>query len=245
MKRRAAATAAGLAAGLAPTTVQGVAPSMADEAMGEEGYEEEDTNQEAALKEAARLRREKYIERLTVSPPRRFWWLLLLWLVGGTFGFASCSAEGVACHCGSVGVRMLGVTLMLIATLTLHPMVIPLNRYKMQEAYIVAGVGFGFASLSAIMWIRDGILLTRRRLQPRKGDGDGAAAAPTNSASSSAITRTTAKDFGGGRHKKGSRGALAAARAQAAREEAMRMKAAFKEDGSTGIYSLCGSFSAT
>ena len=69
MKRRAAATAAGLAAGLAPTTVQGVAPSMADEAMGEEGYEEEDTNQEAALKEAARLRKEKYIERLTCSPP--------------------------------------------------------------------------------------------------------------------------------------------------------------------------------
>ena len=141
--------------------------------------DEESIHREAAAREAARLKAAARLRRFAASPPPRFWWLLLLWLLGGYFGAHRVPLRAwrvvlMQCACAA-----LGTALIVVATTVLHPRSVPEARYAFQEAYYVAGIGYGFGGVSGLLWLRDGLLLARMQLLPTKSGGHAAAAVST------------------------------------------------------------------
>jgi hypothetical protein len=110
--------------------------------------------------------REAALRRLTMPPPARFWYLLLLWALGGYLGLHRASLRHWRVVAVQIGAMVLGLTLLLMSTTLLDPSTADPATYAFQESYYVAGVGYGFAGVVGLMWARDGYLLFRHRLHP-------------------------------------------------------------------------------
>ena len=153
-----------------------------DEAMAHEGPGGAREHAAAAGPAFAQLAsasdRQVALRRLTTPPPGRFWYLLLLWALGGYVGLHRATLRQWRVVALQVGSASLGLTLLLMTTTLLDPSTVDPATYAFQESYYVAGVGYGFAGVVGLMWARDGYLLLRHRLHPAgQGPARGSAGA--------------------------------------------------------------------
>lgn len=114
-----------------------------------------------------RAERELAQKRLTQPPPRRLWYLLMLWCIGGYAGLHRIALGSRRVASAQVLSGILGIALVVLSDTLLHPRKIDAATYPFQEAYIVGGISYGFAGVSFLMWARDGYLLLRLRLRPK------------------------------------------------------------------------------
>ena len=100
------------------------------------------------------------------SRRRGLWYLLMLWCIGGYAGLHRIALGSRRVASAQVLSGILGIALVVLSDTLLHPRKIDASTYPFQEAYIVAGISYGFAGVSFLMWARDGYLLLRLRLSP-------------------------------------------------------------------------------
>ena len=142
-------------------------------------------------------------QSVTQPPPRRFWYLLMLWCIGGYAGLHRIALGSRRVASAQVLSAMLGIALVVLSDTLLHPRKIDAATYPFQEAYIVGGISYGFAGVSFLMWARDGYLLLRLRLRPKghaalpRLDADGPAGRQQNQGGGGGAAASKRKRGGG------------------------------------------------
>ena len=122
------------------------------------GNHEEET---LAAARAAHLREEQRVGRLTESPPARFWWILMFWVLGGVVGLHRAALGRCRFALAQLACVTGGSVLIGFAVGLLHPKRTPPSRYPYVESFYVLSLAAGFFAVAVANWMWDGYMLAR------------------------------------------------------------------------------------